>query len=92
MASERELTLHTSDYKLLTTLLNGDDSFRFLDQQVIDQQHDKKCLRLSVAQQAALLDALGTLIVVKGITDGEINAFGLMIEPLIDIVSQHFYD
>ncbi|SMC00653.1 hypothetical protein SAMN00120144_4320 [Hymenobacter roseosalivarius DSM 11622] len=92
MDSEIELTLHALNYQLLINLLDENDSFRYLDKQVVALPYDKKRLRLSVAQQTALLDALGDLILVKGITDGEINAFGLIIEPLIDIVGQNFYD
>lgn len=43
-------------------------------------------------QAEVILDDLVDLLCDQGITDGEINAFGLQLEPLIDLINQPLHD
>jgi hypothetical protein len=86
------LILDVPTHKHLLALVGEEASLAFLYPQVVDSPFPSQHLRLSAAQQEAVLDALSTLLLTKGITTGEINALGVMIERLLDIVSQGLYD
>lgn len=43
-------------------------------------------------QAEVILDDLAHLLCNQGITGGEINAFGLQLEPLIDLINQPLHD
>lgn len=81
------LILDASSYKQLVLALSEDASATFL-QQPGDLPHHQKELHLSRHQAEAILDALGGLLCTKGITNGEINAYGLWLEPLIDLINE----
>ncbi len=84
------LILDATAYKQLELSLREDASAIFL-QQPIDLPHHKKELHLSRQQAEAILDALGNLLCSKGVTDGEVNAYGLWLESLIDLVNEPLY-
>lgn len=86
------LLLDKSTYKQMLALLGEDALLPFLSSQSDSHSPDSTLLQLSTVQQENVLDALSNLLETKGITDGEINALGLAIEPLIDIISQGLYD
>jgi hypothetical protein len=85
------LVLDASSYKQLVLALSEDASAAFL-QQPSDLPHHQKELLLSRHQAEAILDALGDLLCIKGITNGEINAYGLWLEPLIDLINEPLQD
>ncbi len=79
--------LDANSYKQLVLALRDDASATFL-QLSVDLPDNQKELHLSRHQVEAILDALGDLLCTKGITNGEINAYGLWLEPLIDLVNE----
>jgi hypothetical protein len=79
--------LDANSYKQLVLALCDDASATFL-QLSVDLPDNQKELHLSRHQVEAILDALGELLCTKGITNGEINAYGLWLEPLIDLVNE----
>ena len=81
------LVLDANSYKQLVLTLGEDASVTFF-QQPTDLPHLQKELHLSRHQVEAILDALGNLMCTKGITNGAINAYGLWLEPLIDLVNE----
>jgi hypothetical protein len=86
------LLLDKSTYKQLLALLGEDPLLPCLPLQANSFSPNSTLLHLSTVQQENVLDTLSTLLQIKGITDGEINALGLAIEPLIDTISQGLYD
>jgi len=90
MSALLSLVLDTNSYKQLALALRDDASTTFL-QQAADLPHHQKELHLSRHQAEAILEALGDLLCTKGITNGEINAYGLWLEPLIDLVNEPLY-
>lgn len=87
MSTLFRLVLDATEYKQLTLALGDDVSGTFI-QQPTDLPYNKKELRLSRHQAETILNTLGDLLCSKGITDGEINAYGLWLEPLIDLVNE----
>ena len=86
------LLLDQPTHTQLLALLGEEASLPFLSYQAVAHPSDSTGLPLSAVQQEIVLDALSRLLQTKGITDGEINALSLAIEPLIDTISQGFYD
>lgn len=84
MPNETLITIPEGLYKQLTSLLATDHGFEFLYSNVVDMPYSKKRLQMSYEQNEAIIDALTDLIMSKGITNDEINNFGLSIESLID--------
>ncbi len=81
------LVLDTNSYKQLVLALGDDASAAFL-QQPTDLTDNQKELHLPRHQAEAILGALGDLLCTKGMANGEINAYGLWLEPLIDLVNE----
>jgi len=84
------LVLDATAYKQLELALREDASAIFL-QQPADLPYYKKELHLSRHQAETVLDVLGNLLCSKGITEGEINAYGLWLEPLIDLINEQLH-
>jgi hypothetical protein len=78
--------LDAIEYQQLTLALRDDVSGAFIPQPT-DLPYHKKERRLSRHQTEAILDAVGDLLCAKGITDGELNTYGLWLEPLLDLVN-----
>ena len=91
MSTPFRLVLDASSYKQLVLALSEDATASLL-QQPGELPHQKKEVHLSQHQAEAILDALGNLLCVKGITNGEINAYGLWLEPLIDLINEPLQD
>jgi hypothetical protein len=87
MSTLFRFVLEAIEYKQLTLALRDDVSGAFIPQPT-DLPYNKKELRLSRHQAETILDALGDLLCSKGITDGELNTYGLWLEPLIDLVNE----
>ena len=86
MSAPFRLVLDAISYKQLVLALSEDAWASFLEQPG-DLPHHQKELHLSRHQAEAILD-VGDLLCTKGITNGEINAFGLWLEPLIDLINE----
>ena len=87
MSALLHLVLDASSYQQLVLALRDEAAVAFL-QQPVELPHQQKEFRLSPHQAEAILDALGNQLCAKGITNGEINAYGLWLEPLIDLVNE----
>jgi hypothetical protein len=84
MPNQALITIHEGVYKELTYLLANEPGFEFLYTNLVDEPNSKKQLQMSCEQNEAIIDALTDLMMAKGVTNGEINNFGLGLEGLID--------
>jgi hypothetical protein len=81
------LVLSAAQCQHLLRLLGAYPSATFLRLPPASEQ-----LSLLRDQAEVILDDLGDLLCAQGITGGEINAFGLQLEPLIDLINQPLHD
>ena len=90
MSAESGITIPLNSHKLMALALRANASVAFFQQLADLPQHNHN-IYLTRQQAEDILDALGDTLCAKGITNGEINAYGLWIEPMIDIVNEQLH-